>query len=80
VKYRLYTYDLLGNAKDGFEVNDVYRTSTVIEVQDDTSDRAINRRIGGRGIVWDGEAGYTLYGETKTGKPVCELRAEWIKA
>ena len=74
MKYQLYTYDLWGNAKDGFEVNDVYRSSTIIDVQEDTSDLAINRRIQGRGIVWDGEHGYTLYGASKTGKPICELR------
>ena len=73
--YRLYTYDLWGNARDGWEVNDVYAQSTVIEVDESTSDRAINRRLRAHGVRWNHEAiGYTLYGETKTGKPVCELK------
>ena len=75
IQYRVYTYDLWGNSRDGFEVNDVYRTGTIVDIADDTSDRAINRRIGAHGVTWDGEHGYTLYGTAKSnGRPVCELR------
>jgi hypothetical protein len=76
MKYQLYTYDIWGNARDGFEVNDVYRQSLIVDISENTSDMAINRRIGGRGIEWGGEHGYTLYGTNKrNGCPVCELRA-----
>lgn len=75
VKYQLYTYDLWGNSKDGFEVNDVYRQSTIIDVEESTSDRAINRRLSAHGVIWDGEHGYTLYGVAKRdGRPIAELR------
>ena len=77
MRYRLYTYDLWGNARDGYDVNDVYRTGVVIELPDDASDYLINRRLGERGITWDGEPGYVLYGNSSRdpSKPVAELRA-----
>ena len=76
MKYQLYTYDLWGNARDGFTVNDVYRQSDIINVDENTSDRAINRRLGIHGVKWDGEHGYVLYGVSarNEGKPICELR------
>jgi len=76
MKYQLYTYEIWGNSRDGYQVNDVYRQSVIIEVDETTSDRAINRRLSAQGVVWDGEFGYTLYGSAKRdGRPVCELRA-----
>lgn len=30
--WRMYTYDVWGNARDGFEVNNVFRTGHVIEI------------------------------------------------
>jgi hypothetical protein len=75
-QYRLYTYDVWGNARDGFEVNDVYATSTHIELMEESTDYQINRLLGGRGIKWEGEYGYTLYGKNKrNGRPIAELRA-----
>ena len=79
--FRLYTYDVWGNAKDGFDVNDVWRTDTLIEVDEDTSDRAINRRLNARGIEWSMaesyETGTTIWGYSKKyGNPICELRSE----
>jgi len=76
MRYKLYTYDVWGNARDGFQVNDVYPQPTTIEVSEYTSDRAINRRLGFNGLEWDGEPGYVLYATIKrNGCPACELRA-----
>ena len=86
--YELWTYDVWGNAKDGWEVNNRYKHGTItLKVKPTVfnqgtpheftaygpTDLQINRAVRGRGIVWDGETDYTLYGETKSGKPVCEL-------
>jgi hypothetical protein len=74
--YQVITYDVWGNAREGFEVNAAYTTDTYIEVSESTSDRAINRRLGVSGISWDGEPGFTLYGTVKrNGMPALELRA-----
>jgi hypothetical protein len=75
MQYQLVTYDIWGSGSDRY-VNAAYTTSVFIEVDEHTSDMAINRRLGARGITWDGEHGYTLYGNSKrNGSPVCELRA-----
>ena len=74
--YQVITYDVWGNAREGFEVNAAYTTNNYIEVSESTSDRAINRRLGVRDISWDGEPGFTLYGTVKrNGMPALELRA-----
>lgn len=86
--FRLWTYDVWGNARDGYNVNDrfdqgeitltarckVYNVGTPNEFASyELSDRQLNRAIGARGLTWDGESEYTLYAETESGKPVCEL-------
>ena len=72
--YEVITYDILGNAQDGFEVNQAFRTGKTIEVSRDTSDRAINRRLGVSGIDWDGDH-EVLYGTLRrNGVPALELR------
>ncbi len=78
MKYRLCTYDLWGNAREGWEVNAVYRTNTIIEIDETTTDRAINRRLGIKGAVYSGEFGYQQFAVNKNGKPLFELHpAEW---
>ena len=78
MQYEVISYDVWGNARDGFEVNQLFHTGRHVEVDDDTSDRAINRRLGIRGVEWDGEPGYALYGTLKrNGMPVLELRADY---
>lgn len=75
MQYRLYTYDVWGNAKEGYWVNDVFSTNTYIELKDNATDYQINRLLGGRGIVWEGDPEHTLYGNDKrNGKPIAELR------
>lgn len=71
-RYRLYTYDVWGNARDGWEVNDRYSTGTVVEIRCKRqtfnagtphefhsyapTDRQLSRAIGAKGLVWDGAA------------------------
>jgi len=86
--YTFWTYDVWGNARDGWEVNDRYKHGEVsIRCKAETfnagtehefthygpTDRQLSRAVGGRGLQWDGEADYTMHAETKRGKPVCEL-------
>lgn len=76
MQYEVITYDVWGNAREGFEVNNAFSTGRYIEVDENTSDMAINRRLGVRGVEWDGEPGYALYGTIKrNGMPALELRA-----
>lgn len=83
--FQFFTYDLWGNSRDGWQVNDVYPQGLVYlsakpqkfgdKWQLTLTDLQINRALGCRGVEWGGEADYTLYGEVKhNGKPVAELR------
>lgn len=87
--YELWTYDVWGNTRDGFDVNDRYYQGTItIKVKPtrlnvgtehefvlyEPTDRQLNRAIGGRGLEWEGEADYGIYASNRRdGKPVCEL-------
>ena len=74
-KYEIITYDVWGNARDGFEVNNAFTTGRVVEIDPNASDRAINRALNARGVRWDGDPDYTLYGVlTRNGRPALELR------
>ena len=75
MQYEIISYDVWGNARDGFNVNQSFHTGVLVEIPDDASDYLINRRVGARGVEWDGEPEFALYGTVKrNGKPVCELR------
>lgn len=75
-KYRLYSYDVWGNTREGFWVNDIYRTATVIEINPEYSDYRINRILSGKGIVYDWHE-FVIYANLKrNGKPLFELRPE----
>jgi hypothetical protein len=77
MKYQIISYDVWGNARDGFEVNAAYYTGKTIDIEPDASDYAINRKLGIRGVTWDGEPEYTLYGTVKrNGMPAMELRRD----
>jgi hypothetical protein len=67
-KYRVWTYDVWGNARDGFDVNDRRSQGTVeirckVEVCNEgtdrefaswsPSDRQLSRACGFRGVSWD---------------------------
>jgi hypothetical protein len=86
--YRVYTYDVWGNADNGYDVNDVYRSGETVEIPDDTSSRDIPGILHAAGILSDEgletvevDDAYmdatTIYLCRKDdGMPVCELRPE----
>lgn len=90
LRYRLYSYELWGNRRDGFEVNNIFDTGHEFDiavrgevmnagtmdefVSFSPSDLQINRALGDRGLVYDGEAEDTLCAENKYGDPVQEIR------
>jgi hypothetical protein len=81
MEYEVISYDVWGNARDGFDVNDSRRTGVVVTIEDTDTDATINRKLGRAGITgaqgvrWDGDE-YALYGEYKrNGRPAAELRA-----
>jgi hypothetical protein len=82
MEYEVISYDVWGNARDGFDVNQSFRTGVVVTVEDTDTDATINRKLGragitgARGVTWDGTPGMALYGEYKrNGRPAAELRA-----
>ena len=75
-QYELIIYDLWGNWRDGWQVNDAFRTGIIIELvnPDTASNMLINRKLQARGILWEGDPEFMLYGVNKSGKPIAELR------
>ena len=87
--YRLWTYDVWGNARDGFEVNDRYKQGIYkIRVRGTVhnqgtpheftsfhpTDIQLARALGLRGAEWEGESNHTLYATSKrNSRPICEL-------
>jgi len=79
--YQICTYDVWGNARDGWDVNDV-RPGPVAAIDDARSDAQVIRALRAAGIIGrrqtrsfavDGDE--TVYvSEYRTGRPVCELR------
>ncbi len=71
--YRMYVYDLWGNDEDGYNVNDVFWTDTVLMIPDPIAEKdsllikflkdneAITKYIHNSKIRIDGEIGHTLY-------------------
>lgn len=49
--WRMYTYDVWGNARDGFEVNNVFRTNHVVEIPETASLREILNILKEAGLV-----------------------------
>jgi hypothetical protein len=87
--YTLWTYDVWGNARDGFQVNDRFKSGRVsircaAKVYNagkpgeflayEPTDLQLSRAAGVKGCEWDGESDGVLYATQKSnGKPVCEL-------
>jgi hypothetical protein len=78
--YEVITYDVWGNAKDGFEVNQAFLSGTKVKLDPDMTDSQINRSLarqgikGVKGVEWDGDD-FTLYATLKrNGRPQGELR------
>ncbi len=89
-KYKVWVYDVWGNAHDGFEVNNRFSTSIFIEVDPD-DDAQIIRELKSAGIIKkgcrfssfdiDGEPDYTMYVNQVNAAvgglyPICELERE----
>jgi hypothetical protein len=89
-KFCLWTYDVWGNAEDGYGVNDRYKHGIVTvrckrEVFNvgtphefetfEPTDRQLSRAAGFSRVQWEGQDG-AFYAETARGKPVGELIEE----
>lgn len=85
MKYTVHSLDVWGNARDGFDVNDVYPSHATIELPDEIVPDAqiikalkdigdIRPRIRASSIEIEGEQGYSLYVSYRN-RPEYELRA-----
>lgn len=71
--YDLYVYDVWGNPKDGFQVNDVYLNEKDIVISEDSLEtdekliqalkrlNLIDKKIQFKSLQIEGESGHTLY-------------------
>ena len=91
-KYRLWTYDVWGNARDGFDVNDryshgyveivckreVFNTGTAHEFATfEPTDRQLSRAAGFSRASWEGGSEGVYYAESsRNGRPIGELVEE----
>jgi hypothetical protein len=84
--YRYYSYDVWGNERDGYEVNDVFRTPDTYEIPDEGGDDAVFNALKKQGFMRPrvlrrlfelapGSDENVLYLEYK-GRPEGELRRE----
>ena len=83
--YDVHGLDVWGNAREGFDVNDVYPSRGKVTIYDDATDKEVVQSLKREGFIdsnirfssvtVDGEAGDYLYiGEARTSRPVYELR------
>lgn len=90
-RYRLWTYDVWGNARDGFDVNDrsshgyveikcrraIYNAGTVHEFSRwEPTDRQLSRAAGFSRVSWDGMEGHYTAEQSSNGRPIGELDEE----
>jgi hypothetical protein len=82
-QYRECSYDVWGNEKDGYEVNDVFpgRLVTIDDEKDLVKEfrkvGLLKKGVRSSRVQIDGESDYTLYvTDNKTGRPEFELRCE----
>lgn len=89
-RYEIISYDVWGNAKDGYEVNDAHRTGIIIELPEECTDRHIRRALYDcgyctRSVLWSKLEVCNAYTESgsiymehnsikEAGRPFCELR------
>lgn len=88
--FKLWTYDVWGNARDGFEVNDrfpqgmvtiqckreVFNIGTPQEFATyEPTDRQLSRAAGFLRVQWEGEGG-CFYATARNGRPIGELVEE----
>lgn len=90
-RYRIWTYDVWGNAKDGFDVNDryshgyvditckreVFNAGTPNEFSTyEPTDRQLSRAAGFWRASWDGSDGCYTAENSRNGRPIGELIEE----
>ena len=79
-QWRFYSYDVWGNEDEGYEVNDVFRTSSVFDIPDDATDEQILEIIEAKKYVEIDNnvmADDIIYFQSSnTGKPLGEIRKE----
>lgn len=85
LKFREVTYDVWGNARDGFEVNDKFRGSAIVSLTPEATDGDIMAALRAAGIIprgsratsysieWDGGDNPVYISRRKDGKPLGEL-------
>lgn len=91
MEYDVINYDVLGNPKDGYEVNDAHYTGLTITVNDDDTDADVIKALQNVGFLKDGlhrskfevdgDPDYTLYVNATHSRygglyPLCELQAK----
>jgi uncharacterized Zn ribbon protein len=82
--YRLYTYDVWGNEKDGYEVNDVFKSSELYSFDEKLSYENLIKELKKQGLIKKGlhVKSIEIGGDDLTitfdykGKPEFELRQE----
>jgi hypothetical protein len=85
--WRLYTYDVWGNEEDGFEVNDVFRTDTAVDVESEEDEKntesailSETRELYTCNPEIDNRAYYgektIVVNDLNDGAPLCEWRLE----
>jgi len=81
MKYKLYTYDLWGNKKDGYEINDLYPSNISLDIGPDDSDEIIIKKVRKEMIKKPHTKSFTIYGDYADriyvelrGVPLYELR------
>ena len=83
--YNVHPLDVWGNAREGYDVNDVLPSQGNVYIFDDATDEEIVRALKEEGFIdkgirtksvsIDGEVGYDLYiGDARNQKPAYELR------
>jgi hypothetical protein len=85
--YDVVSYDVWGNEKDGWEVNDSHKTGMTVELTDEPTDRQVIEALKEVGYVNkyakmaafcfdynNNVASDDIYVELANGKPFCELR------
>lgn len=83
--YQVYDYDVWGNSKDGFEVNNIFKTPYKVNISEKDTDHQIIGKL--KNVFFlqryaknskfriEGEPDFTLYVVHEPAEyPVCELR------
>lgn len=78
-KYQLYTYDLWGNDKDGYNINDYYVQNEFFDILDDMTEQQIISLIdftkpSNIEIANHSPENEIYFVTIEEGRPVCELR------